>query len=118
MSQLVRDADAGELALEDASEVGPVLAGTPEPSGEAEFMRQELTRIYLSFVEELEPAAKIFFLARFEERQTQVEAGQRASLSHMQARTLEKKLRKSFLKFMQSRGYLEGYRGEPAVVTP
>jgi len=115
MSQLVRVVDAEAPAIEDLSEAGPVVGGTPELSGEAEFLRQELTRLYGTFIDELEPAARAFFLARFEEKQTQVEAGKRAGLSHMQARTLEKKLRKRFLKFMQSRGYLEGYTGVPAV---
>ncbi len=51
----------------------------------------------------------MFFRARVEEQLTQVEAGARAELSHMQARTLEKKLRERFLKFMQRHGYLEAY---------
>ena len=32
-----------------------------------------------------------------------------SGLSHMQARTLEKKLRRAFLEFMQTNGYLEAY---------
>lgn len=110
MSQLVREAEGEATALEDLSEVGPVLGSTPAPTGEAEFMRQELTRLYHSFIEQLPPPQQVFFRARFEQQLTQIEAGRRCDLSHMQARTLEKKLRKSFLKFMQSRGYLEGYR--------
>jgi len=118
MSQLVKVVDGEAPAIEDLSEASPV-ASTPAPSGEAEFLRQELTRLYRTFIDELEPVARAFFLARFEEKQTQVEAGKRAGLSHMQARTLEKKLRKRFLKFMQSRGYLEGYKTNlPAVATP
>ena len=117
MSQLVREVEGGELnALEDMSEVGPVLGAAPEPTGEAEFMRQELTKLYESFIGELAPAQQAYFRARFEEKLTQVEAGKRAGLSHMQARTLEVKLRKNFLRFMQSRGYLEGYRGAPVMV--
>jgi len=121
MSQLVRVVDQESTnALEDLSEVQPVTSGEPEPSGEAQFLKQELTRLYDAFLEALSPppAHQQFFLARFEEGLTQVEAGRRVGISHMQARTLEKKLRKRFLKFMQSRGYLEGYRAVPAIVTP
>lgn len=122
MSQLVKEADDGrEGSVADAMDglaAEPLNAGAPEPTGEAEFLRQELTHLYQSFVEELKPQHADFFRARFEDRLTQVEAGQRANLSHMQARTLEKKLRKRFLKFMQSRGYLEGYRkDQPALAS-
>ena len=119
MSQLVKvlDGEQTESAVDQLAE--PISAGTPEPSGEVAFLRQELTRLYEIFVGELKPQQQEFFHARFEEQQTQVEAGRRAGLSHMQARTLEKKLRKRFLKFMQSRGYLEGYKTNlPAVATP
>jgi RNA polymerase sigma-70 factor (ECF subfamily) len=118
MSQLVREADERGDDSVDVLAAEPLGAHTPESTGEAEFLRQELTRLYKGFVSELKPQHQSFFVARFEERLTQVEAGKRAGLSHMQARTLEKKLRKRFLKFMQSRGYLEGYRkNEPAVAT-
>jgi RNA polymerase sigma-70 factor, ECF subfamily len=116
MSQLVREVEGDANALEDVSEVGPVLGAAPEPTGEAEFMRQELTKLYETFISELTSAQQAYFRARFEEKLTQVEAGKRAGLSHMQARTQELKLRKSFLRFMQSRGYLEGYRGAPVMV--
>jgi RNA polymerase sigma factor (sigma-70 family) len=115
MSQLVREVDGESPALEDLSELGPVLGSAPEPTAEAEFLRQELSRLYESFIEKLDPTRQIFFRARFEEKLNQVEAGKRSGLSHMQSRTLEAKLRKSFLKFMQSRGYLEGYRGAPVL---
>ena len=49
--------------------------------------------------------------ARFEEQLGQVEAGKSAGLSHMQARTLEKKLRKRFLAFLKHRGYPSGTAG-------
>ena len=42
------------------------------------------------------------------------EAGETCGLSHMQARTLEKKLRERFLKFMQTNGYLDAYAGATA----
>jgi len=95
----------------------PLSDGPLEPTGEAEFLRQEVVRLYRTFVAELKPQHREFFEARFEQHLTQVEAGQRAGLSNMQARTLEKKLRKRFLHFMQSRGYLEGYRNTYAVAT-
>jgi DNA-directed RNA polymerase specialized sigma24 family protein len=108
MSQLgmVREVD-GEAA---ASEESPIAAGEPPRSGEALLLEQELARLYSSFVESLGSPVREFFVARFEERLTQVEAGKRCGLSHMQARTQEKKLRKQFLKHMQAQGYLEGAR--------
>ena len=74
-----------------------------------EFLKQELGQLYAAFVERLDERDRIFFHARFEEQRTQVEAGEACGLSHMQARTLEKKLRERFLKFMQTNGYLESY---------
>jgi RNA polymerase sigma-70 factor (ECF subfamily) len=79
-------------------------------SAEHDFLRHELGQLYVDFVERLEARDRMFFIARFEEQRTQIEAGQKAGLSHMQARTLEKKLRQRFLEFMQAKGYLEGYR--------
>lgn len=120
MSQLVKVVDDGaaDAAMEHlaAASVESISEGPAEPSVEAELLRQELTRLYQAFVDELNPQHREFFIARFERQLTQVEAGKNAGLSHMQARTLEKKLRKRFLKFMQSRGYLEGYRGSYAAV--
>jgi RNA polymerase sigma factor (sigma-70 family) len=116
MSQLVKVVDQETPPLEDLSESGGLLQSTPEPSGEAEFLRRELTKLYNMYLSELEAVEVGFFRARFEQKMTQVEAGKQVGLSHMQARTLEKKLRKRFLKFMQSRGYLEGYSGAPAAV--
>jgi RNA polymerase sigma factor (sigma-70 family) len=117
MSQLGRVVDQ-EAPLEDLGESGALLQSTPEPSGEAEFLRQELTRLYDAFLAELGATENGFFRARFEQKLTQVEAGKQVGRSHMQARTLEKKLRRRFLRFMQSRGYLEGYSGgAPATAT-
>ncbi len=78
-------------------------------SAEQDYLHQELSRLYAAFVERLGERDRKFFHARFEEQRTQVEAGDACGLSHMQARTLEKKLRERFLKFMQSSGYLEAY---------
>lgn len=122
MSQLVKVVDDGaadaaveKLARGEAE--SPIAGAPPSLNGEVEFLHQELKRLYRAFVDELKPEHREFFVARFEQRLTQVEAGKRAGLSHMQARTLEKKLRKRFLSFMQSRGYLEGYTGSYAVAT-
>ena len=59
----------------------------------------------------------MFFRARFEEQKTQVEAGEVCGLSHMQSRTLEKKLRERFLKHMHTNGYLEDYGSTPRLGT-
>lgn len=116
MSQLVQVRDDGEevtpsVADVDASAPG-IVAETPQPSAEHEFMRQELLKLYRAFIGELDDKERGFFDARFEQRKTQIEAGAAVGLSHMQARTLEKKLRKRFLKFMHAHGYLEAYTGQ------
>jgi RNA polymerase sigma factor (sigma-70 family) len=87
--------------------------GSGNISAEHEYLRQELAQLYAAFVERLDERDRIFFQARFEEQRTQVEAGERCGLSHMQSRTLEKKLRERFLKFMHTNGYLDSY-GAPA----
>jgi len=114
MSQLVSEsADPlreGELGEDEPQPLG----GSAPLSAEAELLNRELSELYQGFLAGLSPAEESFFHNRFEEKLTQVEAGQRDGLSHMQARTLEKKLRKRFLKYMQTRGYLEGY-GKTAV---
>ena len=99
----------GEEAPPSAPMSGEGSAGH---SAEQEFLRQELSALYAAFVERLEERDRKFFHARFEQQQTQVEAGAACGLSHMQARTLEKKLRERFLKFMHSKGYLEDYGAE------
>ena len=91
-----------------ANEVASVLESAGI-SAEHEFLRNELATLYASFVERLDERDRTFFRLRFEEQRTQVEAGEQSGLSHMQARTLEKKLRERFLKFMHSNGYLDGY---------
>ena len=109
MSQLFTEEDP-ESGRPDISAENAVLAGSPAPTGEAELMRRELIELVARFREGLGSAERAFFQARFEERLIQVEAGRQVGISHMQARTLEKKLRKRFLNFMRAQGYLEHYR--------
>lgn len=113
----VGGADRGERALvADGEEAAPSPAITGEGSqggsAEADYLSQELSALYAAFVERLDEKERSFFRARFEEQRTQVDAGQVCGLSHMQSRTLEKKLRERFLKFMHARGYLEQYAGD------
>jgi RNA polymerase sigma factor (sigma-70 family) len=102
-----------EGAGHEGEEAVAAATGSTAPSGpigaEQEFLRRELARLYEGFIARLDERDRTFFRHRFEEQQTQVEAGVQSSLSHMQARTLEKKLRRQFLEFMQSNGYLESY---------
>lgn len=119
MSQLVREVDGetAELTIDTLSGgAHPIASSEPELSAETEYLNRELARLYAAFVDQLDEQHGQFFVARFEQRKTQVEAGKAVGLSHMQSRTLEKKLRKRFLAFMQSNGYLEGYAGKAAVV--
>jgi RNA polymerase sigma-70 factor (ECF subfamily) len=102
-----------EAAAHDGEEAAPASTLSDAPSAgisaEQEFLRNELGRLYAGFVARLDDKDRTFFHHRFEEQQTQVEAGAASGLSHMQARTLEKKLRRAFLEFMQTNGYLEAY---------
>jgi len=102
----------------DGEEAAPMQsmpsADSAQVSAEHEFLRQELAQLYSGFVERLGERDRIFFRARFEEQRTQVEAGEACGLSHMQSRTLEKKLRERFLKYMQTNGYLDAYAGATA----
>lgn len=106
--------------VHDGEEAAPAQSITSEGShglsAEVDLLRHELSTLYTTFVERLEDRERMFFRARFEEQKTQVDAGQVCGLSHMQARTLEKKLRERFLKFMHSRGYLEEYGGTTRAV--
>jgi len=96
----------GEEAPSAASASGPRAS---HGGAEHDLLRQELGALYSGFVERLEERDRIFFKARFEEQKSQVESGQVCQLSHMQARTLEKKLRERFLAYMHQMGYLEAY---------
>ncbi len=117
MSPFIDQLDGGsavpESAARDGEEAAPASTVGDAPSAgvsaEQEFMRRELGRLYAAFVERLDARDRTFFRHRFEEQETQVDAGQASGLSHMQARTLEKKLRRAFLEFMQTNGYLEAY---------
>jgi len=109
----------GEPMMHDGEEAAPSASVADGPSAgvsaEHEFLRHELGRLYAAFVARLGDKDRTFFRHRFEEQQTQVEAGAKSGLSHMQARTLEKKLRRAFLEFMQNNGYLEAYASTATV---
>jgi RNA polymerase sigma factor (sigma-70 family) len=121
--ELQGDPISGEtdLSVEEGAAPRAALAAAPsgprEAGAEQEFLRNELGKLYAEFVASLGERDRTFFHARFEEQLTQIDAGARAELSHMQARTLEKKLRERFLKFMHRHGYLEAYgaRRAPAL---
>jgi RNA polymerase sigma-70 factor (ECF subfamily) len=115
MSPFIDQLESGgaEAAVHDGEEAAPSSSVADAPSAgvsaEQEFLRNELGRLYAAFVARLDDKDRTFFRHRFEEQETQVEAGAKSGLSHMQARTLEKKLRRAFLEFMQTNGYLEAY---------
>ena len=94
---------------EEAPASAPSMGAQLGHSAEQDLLHQELSQLYAAFVERLDERDRKFFHARFEEQKTQVDAGAECGLSHMQARTLEKKLRERFLKFMHQRGWLEDY---------
>ena len=109
-------AESGAREGEEAAPAGTVSDGpSAGVSAEHEYLRNELGKLYAAFVARLDERDRTFFRHRFEEQRTQVEAGRLGGLSHMQARTLEKKLRRAFLEFMQSNGYLEAYTTTHAV---
>lgn len=112
MSELCHPAVEGaeERELEHAAE-GGTTAPKPEPSAETQVLHRELGDLYKAFVAGLDDGDQRYFVARFEQQRTQVDAGREAGLSHMQARTRERKLRERFLAFMHERGYLDAYGG-------
>jgi len=103
-----------EVATYDGEEAGAASSSSSgqrasHAGAEHDLLRNELHVLYSGFVERLEERDRIFFKARFEEQKSQVESGMVCQLSHMQARTLEKKLRERFLAYMHQMGYLEAY---------
>jgi RNA polymerase sigma-70 factor (ECF subfamily) len=108
---------ATELELEAAASEA-VTAPKPEPTAEMQLLQRELATLYGSFVDALEETERRYFVARFEQKKTQVEAGKDAGLSHMQARTRERKLRERFLRYMHDSGYLDAYRREAEASQP
>jgi RNA polymerase sigma factor (sigma-70 family) len=122
MSPFIEDDRGTERApSHDGEEAGPAQtitgAASHGTSAEADYLKQELTTLYASFIERLDDRDRMFFKARFQEQKTQVEAGEVCGLSHMQSRTLEKKLREKFLKYMHQKGYLEEYGATGTVRT-
>jgi RNA polymerase sigma factor (sigma-70 family) len=122
MSPFIEDDRGTERAAgHDGEEAAPAQtitsAASHGTSAEADYLKQELTALYASFIERLDERDRMFFKARFQEQKTQVEAGEVCGLSHMQARTLEKKLRERFLKYMHQKGYLEEYGARNAMRT-
>lgn len=105
-SQLITPADESRSI---ADTIDPVAHGERAPSAESAAMHREVEGLLKNFVEELDDTGQAFFAARFEKKLSQVEAGKCVSLSHMQARTLEKKLRKALLSYMREHGYLESF---------
>ena len=113
MSPFIESDRSDRPMVHDGEEAPPAESVTSDAShgtsAESDFLKQELTALYAGFIERLDDRDRTFFRARFEAQKTQVEAGATCGLSHMQARTLEKKLRERFLKYMHSKGYLEEY---------
>jgi RNA polymerase sigma-70 factor, ECF subfamily len=105
MSTVVLSAD-----FEDTIGTDPL----DSPTAEEGLLAKELGDLCARFVGRLGEREQNFFRARFEEARTQVDAGKEVGLSHMQARTLEKRLRQRLLSFLHEGGYLESYGQRPA----
>jgi RNA polymerase sigma-70 factor (ECF subfamily) len=90
---------------------GSVLGELEPDSGTAEddLLIQEMAGLYQEFVAGLDEREATFFRARFERELSGLGVAREHGLTRMQMRTLENKLRDRFLKFMQSKGYLEHY---------
>jgi RNA polymerase sigma-70 factor (ECF subfamily) len=119
MSPYIAQLEAVPVEGSDGDDRAPVgsIGDAPAASGSAEheLLGRELAQLYAAFVARLNERDRTFFRHRFEEQRTQVDAGALSGLSHMQARTLEKKLRRAFLEFMQANGYLEAYAAAQAI---
>jgi RNA polymerase sigma factor (sigma-70 family) len=121
---IARNLVIDELRSKDATMSSVVLTADFEatiatdpldsPTAEEGLLAKELGALCSRFIGHLGDRERTFFHARFEEARTQVDAGKQAGLSHMQARTLEKRLRQRLLSFLHDGGYLESYGQRPA----
>ena len=109
LSQLVHPTQSDMGQEEQLEQLERDHSGGPVDA-EAGLLQREVDDLYRRFVEKLREPEHGYFVARFEKRMTQAEAGKHNGLSHMQARTIEKRLRRGFLAYMQESGYLAGYK--------
>jgi RNA polymerase sigma-70 factor (ECF subfamily) len=100
------------VELEGGEDGAGGVLGELEPdssTAEDDFLIQEMGQLYQEFVAGLDEREATFFRARFERELSGLGVAREYGLTRMQMRTLENKLRDRFLRFMQSKGYLEHY---------
>jgi RNA polymerase sigma-70 factor, ECF subfamily len=83
-------------------------------SPEQEVMRAELEQLVAEFEGSLTGDQASFFLRRYREDHNLLEAARLLGLTRMRARTLDKKVRQAFTKFLRDRGYVRGSGGGDA----
>jgi RNA polymerase sigma factor (sigma-70 family) len=85
--------------------------------GEHAVLQRELAALFATFLCRLDARDRAFFISRFADERTQIDAGARVGLSHMGARTLEKRLRRAFLEFLRANGYFTNPAGAEGPAT-
>jgi RNA polymerase sigma factor (sigma-70 family) len=83
-------------------------------SPEQEVMRAELEELVAEFERSLTGDQASFFQRRYREDHNLLEAARLLGLTRMRARTLDKKVRQAFTRFLQERGYVYGSGGSGA----
>lgn len=78
----------------------------PAPSPEGETLHAELVTIVAGFRETLDDRDRTFLRLRYEDELPLTETARRVGLSRMSARTLDRKLRQRFAKYLRRAGYV------------
>jgi len=83
----------------------------PPPTPEELAIRAELEQLVLTFKQTLQPDQLAFFNRRYTDDHNLLETARLLGLTRMQARTLDRKVRQAFVRYLRERGYLQGPAG-------
>lgn len=102
--------DSRRVELNEPLLNGDMGLSTPAETPEHNLVVGEILALWEQFKGTLPLIERRYADARFVQARVRKLAAEECSLSLMQARTLERKLQRLFLKFMQEHNYLETYR--------
>jgi RNA polymerase sigma-70 factor (ECF subfamily) len=83
-------------------------APAPVRTPEEQAIEKELEEVVLAFRESLEPGQRRFFDLRYTEDRNLLETARVLGVTRMRARTLDRKVRDRFVRFLRERGHLKG----------
>lgn len=83
-------------------------APDPVKTPEEQTIDKELEEVVLRFRESLEPGQRRFFDLRYTEDRNLLETARLLGLTRMRARTLDRKVRDQFVRFLRDQGHLRG----------